>query len=136
MDRAGRVAQGGPRYLMPRFEDGSSYGPGDPFYDQVAKTYTVDEWNGMSDDQRGAVLDRFVTDPDSGMSTNLSRSKANPLFDAFLAFDEFSSGSRQRGLFGGESPGLSTRAAPPRRLRSEFRDDKPEPKLPFQPVRR
>src|SRR4051794_25812064 len=47
-----RTGGGGPRYLMPMYEDGSSYGPGDPVYDWIEHQYSVTDWNAMPDADR------------------------------------------------------------------------------------
>ena len=111
MDRMGRTGGGGPRYIMPVFEDGSTIGPGHPFYEQVRKSFTVDEWNALSDDEHWAMLDAFYVRPQDGMATNVSRLASNPMTDVLAGADNVA--SPLHGLFGnGPAPGQPIRAMP------------------------
>jgi hypothetical protein len=44
-------------FVMPTFEDGSSYEPGDPVYDAVASHFTPEIWNGLDEDAQWSVIE-------------------------------------------------------------------------------
>jgi hypothetical protein len=45
------------KFVMPQFEDGSSYAPGDPVYDAVAEHFTPEVWNGLEEEARWSVIE-------------------------------------------------------------------------------
>jgi hypothetical protein len=80
MDRYGRNGGGGggTPYIMPMFEDGSAYGPGDPVYNRVTSLMPPQQWNGLSDGQKWTMLVNAQGDVDNAMNFQSRAAKGSP----------------------------------------------------------
>jgi hypothetical protein len=115
MDRYGRNGGGGggTPYIMPMFEDGSAYGPGDPVYNRVTSLMPPEQWNGLSDGQKWTMLVNAQGDVDNAMNFQSRTAQGvphppAPEVSAFLSqLAQGQTAGRLQGLFGA-GPGPST----------------------------
>jgi hypothetical protein len=124
MDRYGRNGGGGggTPYIMPVFEDGFSYGPGDPVYQRIASIMSPQQWNALTDGQRQTIIGTAETAVENANKqafvgrnafyaqvpkrTTIGTGIHNAMTD--MALNDLAAGQEQNnplaGLFGGNAP--------------------------------
>jgi hypothetical protein len=110
---------------MPFFEDGFSYGPGDPVYQHIASLMPAQQWNALTDGQRAILVGDAETAEEATIRQSLMERNAfyaqapkrtalgtgihNAMTDQFLG--QIANGVSQNnplaGLFGGNAPSPS-----------------------------